>query len=1250
MTGSFKGTKRYQVIRPLGSGGTGNVYLVHDRRRGHQVALKTLRSDSPYGILRFKNEFRGLSELAHENLINLYEFHHENEQWFFTMEYIEGEEFIEWVRPYNLLLGEREVDHLRLSSAIEQLVKGVSTLHLTGHLHRDIKPSNVLIDHSGRLTILDYGLATKVENTEDREVRGISGTLEYMAPEQTDGRQATRAADWYSVGVLIYQALTGRLPFEGQPLKIALDKRLSDGPNPRQIAPNIPVLLADLCEDLLKCEPENRLDEAEIMHRLNIENDASLSLSIGTTSSAMDAPLVGREKHLSILVGAYMLHRDQGAHLVLLHGASGMGKSSLIDSFLEPIRERNEALILRGRCFQRESLAFRAFDQIIDGLARYLSRQTPHFVESVLPAGASSLATLFPVMQNVQGFAKRLSRRLPPSDPNEIRSQAFQSVKDLLADLSVATRIIICVDDAHHADLASLALLRTLLDEAAPKFFMLISYHGDLNENTPFLANLQEDLASQRFSVEYEYVEVGALAHRDSVSLAKQHVQTKDAPIELFEQIASEAGGNPFFIKLLSASLDKAILESQGEPQLDTESVLGLTHLFRQRIHQLPKAARRLLAIVAVSDEMLPLQVACTAASLGKDGRWATTRLESELLIRNRRLNDVDYCEIYHERIRQAVLSELNGKNIDKLNQELSKALTVHGEALNQSLFDHYLGEQAFDKARDFALEGGRRAASQFAFERAAHLFEQALELHVDSMTFPPSENAEAIRGEITMALADALAANGLAAQAARILLDAANKAEGADSVSLRQRAAALFLSSGHFDEGLRAAYSALEHHSIEISLFGEHESAAELPGYELSELVSRDVDFRSKATSELKIRFELLWVLASRLFQTSPKRAMLFHQKLTHEVWQHTAPKYVARTLALEACFQALNNQATEAQTLALSKRSFDIGNELNDSYSMGIARFSAGIAHFYYGRWGLSSHFLSDAERIFKDECTGAVWETSSAQAYLISALAAQGEFNDLMRRVPTLLARAISQGNRYLAGQLRTGYSSLVWLCADDPESATRHIDDAITEWNHEGYTILEFMAMLARVHIHLYQGDPEGAWQWLERDAQNPGVTQLREIAFVDLEFRVLRVRTLIALLPIQTKNDEIEGIAMRIKKDLTRLFRTHSPWVIAIAHYLKLIFDRHYQPQAVNQHQIQMAIQALEGTGLHHYARTARIFSGVHQNSTLGAHMMAEGIEMVRRRGVQNPEKFLRIYLPGVELKSASKHAEIARRN
>ena len=243
----FKGTERYQVIKRLGSGGTGNVHLVYDRRRGHHVALKILRSDSPYSILRFKNEFRGLSELAHSNLINLYDFHHEARRWFFTMEHIDGVDFLDWVRPYNLLLGEHDTDLLRLRTAVEDLVKGVATLHLAGHLHRDIKPSNVLIDKSGRLTILDFGLATRLEDQDDRDVRGISGTLEYMSPEQTDGRKPTPAADWYSVGVLLYQSMTNELPFKGKPLKIALDKRLKDGPDPRTVVSTAPTDLSKLC-------------------------------------------------------------------------------------------------------------------------------------------------------------------------------------------------------------------------------------------------------------------------------------------------------------------------------------------------------------------------------------------------------------------------------------------------------------------------------------------------------------------------------------------------------------------------------------------------------------------------------------------------------------------------------------------------------------------------------------------------------------------------------------------------------------------------------------------------------------------------------------------------------------------------------------------------------------------------------------------------------------------------------------------
>ena len=99
----FTGTERFRILRQLGRGGTGVVYLAHDQQRGIDVALKTLHQDSPYGILRLKNEFRGLARMSHPNLVDLHDLHHDNNTWFFTMEYVDGVDLMEWVRPYRIL-------------------------------------------------------------------------------------------------------------------------------------------------------------------------------------------------------------------------------------------------------------------------------------------------------------------------------------------------------------------------------------------------------------------------------------------------------------------------------------------------------------------------------------------------------------------------------------------------------------------------------------------------------------------------------------------------------------------------------------------------------------------------------------------------------------------------------------------------------------------------------------------------------------------------------------------------------------------------------------------------------------------------------------------------------------------------------------------------------------------------------------------------------------------------------------------
>ena len=107
MTEHFKGTERFKVIRRIGAGGTGVVYLAHDRKRGTDVALKTLHQNSPYGILRLKNEFRGLAEVSHPNLVKLHGLHHDANTWFLTMEYVDGIELLDWIRPVHEQTGER---------------------------------------------------------------------------------------------------------------------------------------------------------------------------------------------------------------------------------------------------------------------------------------------------------------------------------------------------------------------------------------------------------------------------------------------------------------------------------------------------------------------------------------------------------------------------------------------------------------------------------------------------------------------------------------------------------------------------------------------------------------------------------------------------------------------------------------------------------------------------------------------------------------------------------------------------------------------------------------------------------------------------------------------------------------------------------------------------------------------------------------------------------------------------------------
>src|SRR6266511_3350890 len=437
----FLGTERFRIRRRLGSGGMGVVYEAHDRETDKIVALKTLTRAEASHISRFKNEFRSLADVSHPNLVALYEFMADGQYWFFTMELVQGINFLEYVRPGyhtrhvrssrtptlrktskdpgNELLADyeaetRQLDSIittqpashsveapedsalaqskldldRLSLALRQLAEGLHGLHETGKLHRDIKPSNVLVTKEGRVVILDFGLVAEVEGKELHESVTLAGTPDYMSPEQGAQLPISRASDWYSVGVMLYQALTGRLPFSGKFFEVMMNKQTVDPPAPASLVSNVPEDLNDLCIRLLRRKPEERPSGREVLKILGHGKTGPLKKPLMPSLSAalQTTPFVGRERQLQEVLDAFAATRRGQTVTLYVHGSSGMGKSALVQHFLEQLpKEHKNAVILEGRCYERESVPFKAIDGIVDSLTRYLLSLPEGKAEALMP-------------------------------------------------------------------------------------------------------------------------------------------------------------------------------------------------------------------------------------------------------------------------------------------------------------------------------------------------------------------------------------------------------------------------------------------------------------------------------------------------------------------------------------------------------------------------------------------------------------------------------------------------------------------------------------------------------------------------------------------------------------------------------------------------------------------------------------------------------------------------------------------------
>lgn len=255
---------RYEIVKSIGEGGMANVYLANDKILDRKVAVKVLRGDLSSDdrfIRRFQREALSVSNLSHPNIVEVYDVGEEDGQYYIVMEYIEG-------KTLKQLLKKRE--SLTLPEVIDimtQLTDGISHAHESYIIHRDIKPQNIMIEDDGRIKITDFGIAMALNATQLTQTNSVMGSVHYLPPEQASGKAATVKSDIYSLGILMYELLTGNVPFKGDnAVEIALKHMKDKIPSIRKQDPSIPQSVENILLKAAAKNPRNRYDTAKEMH------------------------------------------------------------------------------------------------------------------------------------------------------------------------------------------------------------------------------------------------------------------------------------------------------------------------------------------------------------------------------------------------------------------------------------------------------------------------------------------------------------------------------------------------------------------------------------------------------------------------------------------------------------------------------------------------------------------------------------------------------------------------------------------------------------------------------------------------------------------------------------------------------------------------------------------------------------------------------------------------------------------------
>ncbi|MFO0552933.1 MAG: protein kinase [Polyangiaceae bacterium] len=1210
--GEFRGTSRFRIERVLGSGGMGVVYQAFDVASKLPVALKTLKSWAGHDLYRLKNEFRQLAEVRHPNLVQLHELVFEEGIWFVVMELVEGTDFLSYVRASAIPADPRAdtldgaleplYDAERLREAVRQTATALLVLHQRQKVHRDLKPHNILVTPAGRVVVLDFGLVADATDG-GASASSISGTPAYMAPEQVVGVSIGPPADLYALGVMLYEALTGQLPFTGKTAYgVMLAKEQGTAAPPSTVHRAVEPEWERLCLALLQRDPAARPTASDVL--------TTLGALPSRAPEEPGTPFVGRELELRTLSATLEASRQGQPLLVQVEGASGVGKTTLIKEFLQSAANA-DVVVLAARCYERESIPYKAVDGLVDSLTRQLVRLGAE-AEALLPRDIHALTRVFPVLLRADAVARAPRIGAAAPDAQELRRRAFAAFKELLGRLADRKRLVLWIDDVQWDDADSAALLSSALSAPDPPALLLIATsRSEEAEQSACRQALRKALTPEQV----HHLPLDPLTQSQAAELALRLLGAELGTRERSEQIARESEGSPLFVGALAQRLREA----------DQEDAPSLGELLRARVDHLPPPARRLLEVLVVEGRPLAQVQAFRACHLGPEGREALAVLRAANLARTGGAAEHDSADVFHGRIRDVVAASMTPERTRECHLELARALEAEGRVDHERMALHLFAAGETTRAAVHAESAGDEAARALAFGRAVEFYRQAL-----------AGTSEGARWQVDAKLAGALANAGRTGEAGEQYLAAARVAPPHERTALLKEAAYHLLSSARASEGMAVAREALAAAGM---------SMPATPRRALLSLMSRRAWLRvrglryrpadPRSINPLALtRIDLCWALALGLMNVDSVRSFDFATYGLLLALESGDPFRVARAIGLEINATATEGPAAKGQVDKLLAFADEHAQRLDDPYLRGFSTTMRGIAHFWRAEWAASARLLTAGARIVL-EVPGTSFEVVVAQTVGLLAHYLGGDLDELLRGVAALRVRVQAGADPYVRLRM-IDVSHLEALVLDRPSRAREDIAETMedrVDKQGDGGPFFVWLLLQARVRIALYEGKGAEAYRVIsERGPELEESLLLRPPISVIVYHHLLGMAVLAATHEGAMQASEARALLKRAARALGEVDMPFARAAHALIEAGRASVSGETSQIAAA---LDRAIAGFEHAGMPLFAVAAKRRRGELLGGDAGRARVAEADTWMRSHAIRDPERMARICAPRV---------------